>query len=147
MQSMVLAMGGTTAKSLLGLLVAALVAAGCSPKTYPVSLSFSLDDGSLITAGAVVVRHATDPAILGGGPIAADGTCRPMLRGRSVPGLPSGTYQIGVVGPTPFNIDEPAEPIAFDASFTNPADSGLTLTVGPGHPDRADFTLTPPRRR
>jgi len=127
------------------LLAAAVVGAGCGPQTHPVAVSFTLPDGRPLTAGAVVVQHATDPVVLGGGPIEADGTCRPLLRGTSAPGLPAGTYRLGVTGPVSADLDEPSPPLPFDPVFTNPAASGLTLTVGPGSPEQATFSLAKPR--
>jgi hypothetical protein len=35
--------------------------------------------------------------------------------------------------------------LPFDPAFTNPAASGLTLTVGPGSPEQATFSLAKPR--
>jgi hypothetical protein len=126
-------------------LIASLAAAGCGQRSYPVTLSFALADGSPLTAGFAAVEHDTDPAVLGGGPITADGTCRPVLRGRSAPGLPAGTYRVGVVGATPADFDAPPPPPVFDPSYTSPADSGLTFTVGPGSPAQASFSLKKPR--
>jgi hypothetical protein len=94
-----------------------------------------------LSLGAAVVHHATDPAVLGGGVIEADGTCRPMLRGRSAPGLPAGTYRVGVSGAAPADIDEPSPPLPFEPIYTNPAASGLTLVVGPGSPGKTSFSL------
>ena len=116
-------------------------AAGCGPTVHPVTLSFTLADGKPLTAGAAVVHHATDPAVLGGGVIEADGTCRLMLRGRSAPGLPAGTYRVGVSGVAPADIDEPSPPLPFDPIYTNPPASGLTLVVGPGSPGKTAFSL------
>jgi hypothetical protein len=127
------------------LVVALLAAAGCGQRTYPVTLSFKLSDGSPLTAGFAAVQHDTAPAILGGGPIGADGTCRPVLRGQSAPGLPAGTYRVGVAGPTPEDFDAPPPPPLFDSSYTNPADSGLTFTVGSGSAEQASFSLNKPR--
>jgi hypothetical protein len=127
------------------LLAAAVVGAGCGPRTHPVAVSFTLPDGRPLTAGAVVVQHATDPVVLGGGPIEADGTCRPLLRGTSAPGLPAGTYRLGVTGQVSADLDEPSPSLPFDPVFTNPAASGLTLTVGPGSPEQATFSLAKPR--
>jgi hypothetical protein len=120
-------------------------AAGCGPTVHPVAVSFTLADSKPLTAGAVVVQHATDPVVLGGGPIEADGICRPLLRGTSVRGLPAGTYRLGVTGPVSANLDEPSPSLPFDPAFTNPAASGLTLTVGPGSPEQATFSLAKPR--
>ena len=65
-----------------------------------------------------------------------------MLRGRSAPGLPAGTYRLGISGPAPAAFQDPSEVVwPFDRSYTDPEMSGLTLTVGHGHPDRATFTL------
>ena len=122
-------------------------AAGCGPTVYPVTLTLTLTltlalaDGQPLTAGAVVLLHATDPVVLGGGPIEADGTCRPMLRGRSAPGLPAGTYRVGVSGSAPANLDKPSPPVPFDLIYANPAASGLTLAVGPGSPEKTSFSL------
>jgi hypothetical protein len=140
-----LARAVTAAFRLRPLLAAAVVVAGCGPRTYPVAISFTLGDGRPLTAGAVVVLHATDPVVLGGGPIGADGTCRPLLRGKSVPGLTAGTYRLGVTGSAAADLDEPSPPLPFDPAFTNPAASGLTLTVGPGSPEQATFSLAKPR--
>lgn len=127
---------------LLGLVVLIVCITGCGPQTYPVALVFTLEDETVLTAGSVIVCHESDPAIRGGGPIAADGTCRPMLRGRSAPGLIAGTYQLGVSGSAPAIFQDPSEVVwPFDRSYTNPKTSGLTLTVGPGHPDKFDFGL------
>ena len=129
--------------ALLGFLATSVFATGCGPQTYPVSLVFTLEDETLLTAGSVIVRHTVDPAIRGGGPIAPDGTCRPMLRGRPAPGLPAGTYQLGISGPAPAAFQDPSEVVwPFDRSYADPKISGLTLTVGPGHPDKATFTLS-----
>lgn len=131
----------------LGPLIAAvLMAAGCGGTSYPVTLSFTLADGSPLTEGFASVQHATDPAILGGGPIGADGTCRPVLRGQSAAGLPAGTYNVGVTGDnTTADFDAPPPPPRFDESYTNPASSGLTFTVGPGSPGPTAFSLKKPR--
>jgi hypothetical protein len=118
-----------------------MAAAGCGPGTYPVTLSFRLADGSALADGFAVVEHATDPAILGGGPIGADGQCRPLLRGQSSPGLPEGSYRIGLAGPPVADADEPAPRLAFALRHTNPATSGLTVEVGPQSPPEAVFTL------
>jgi hypothetical protein len=118
-----------------------LVAAGCGQRTYPVTLSFSLADGSPLTDGFVAVQHTADSAILGGGPIAADGTCRPLLRGQSNPGLPAGTYRLGVTGSVSSDFDAPPPPPLFDSVFMDPSSSGLTFTVGPGAPERPEFSL------
>ena len=67
-----------------------------------------------LTGGAVVVLDATDPVIVGGGPIGADGTCRPLMRGRSAPGLPAGSYRLGVTGPVSADLDDPSPPLPFD---------------------------------
>ena len=122
-----------------------LAGSGCGTTTHPVSLSFTLADGRPLTAGAVVVLHATDPVMVGGGPIGADGTCRPLLRGRSVPGLPAGSYRLAVTGPALADPDVAPPPLPFDPAFTDPAASGLTLTVGPGSPEQASFSLAKPR--
>lgn len=127
------------------LIAALLMAAGCGPRVYPVSLSFKLADGSPLTAGFAAVQHDTDPAILGGGPITADGTCRPVLRGQSAPGLPAGTYRVGVAGAAAADFDAPPPPPLFNASYTNPADSGLMFTVGAGSAGQTSFTLEKPR--
>ena len=129
--------------SLVGLMC--LAGSGCGATTHPVSLSFTLPDGRPLTGGAVVVLDATDPVIVGGGPIGADGTCRPLMRGRSAPGLPAGNYRLGVTGPVSADLDDPSPPLPFDPAFTNPAASGLTLTVGPGSPEQASFSLAKPR--
>jgi len=126
------------------LVVALLAAAGCGRQNYPVTLSFALADGSPLTEGFAAVRHPTDPAILGGGPITADGTCRPVLRGQSAPGLPAGTYQVGVTGAQSQDFDSPASPLPFASSYTNPVASGLTFTVGEGSPEATAFSLRPP---
>jgi hypothetical protein len=126
------------------LVVAALAAAGCGQQSYPVALSFTLADGSPLTEGFATVQHTTDPAILGGGPITANGTCRPVLRGQSAPGLPAGTYRVGVTGAESQDFDSPAAPLPFESSYTNPADSGLTVTVGAGSPETTAFSLRLP---
>jgi len=136
----------TTPSTQASLLAAALaivlsVAAGCGPTVHPVALSFTLADGKPLTAGAVVVQHATEAAIFGGGPIEADGTCRPRLRGRSAPGLPAGTYRVSVSEVASADLDEPSPPLPFDPIYTNPAASGLTLAVGPGSPEKTRFAL------
>ena len=118
-----------------------LVATGCGNPTYPVTLSFKLADGEPLAAGFVAVQHTTDPAILGGGPIGADGTCRPLLRGRSEPGLPSGTYQVGVTGASTADFDAAPPPLPFDPTYMKPADSGLTFSVGSGGPEQTAFSL------
>jgi|GEM_PF-3182363 len=122
-----------------------LAGSGCGVTTHPVSLSFTLPDGRPLTGGAVVVQHATDPVMIGGGPIGADGTCRPLLRGRPTPGLPAGSYRLGVTGPASADLDAPSPPLPFDPAFTDPAASGFTLTVGPGSPEQASFSLAKPR--
>ena len=129
--------------SLVGLV--GLAGSGCGAAIHPVSLSFTLPEGRPFTGGAVVVLHATDPVMIGGGPIGADGTCRPLLRGRSAPGLPAGNYRLGVTGPVSADLDDPSPPLPFDPAFTDPAASGLTLTVGPGSPEQATFSLAKPR--
>lgn len=127
-------------------LVAVLpVATGCGNPTYPVTLSFKLADGEPLAAGFVAVQHTTDPAILGGGPIAADGTCRPLLRGRAMPGLPAGTYQVGVTGASTADFDAAPPPLPFDPTYMKPADSGLTFTVGASGPNQTAFSLKKPR--
>lgn len=126
----------------LGLLVVvSLAAAGCGQQTHPVTLSFALADGSPLSAGFVSVQHTNDPAILGGGPIAADGTCRPVLRGKSAAGLPAGTYRVGVTAPDSGDFDTPSPPLPFASVYTNPAESGLTFTVGRGSPEQTAFSL------
>jgi hypothetical protein len=130
------------ARLLAGAVALALSAlAGCGPTVHPVTVSFTLADGKPLTAGAVVVHHATEAAILGGGPIEADGTCRPILRGRSAPGLPAGTYRVGLSGVVPADLDEPSPTLPFDPIYTNPTASGLTLAVGPGSPEKTSFSL------
>jgi predicted outer membrane repeat protein len=132
------------AKRLGPLVLAVLVATGCSQKSYPVSLSFTLAEGTPLTAGFVTVQHTGDSAILGGGAIAADGTCRPLLRGRSVPGLPPGTYRLAVTAAATAGFDAPPPPLPFSPNYTNPAGSGLSFSVGPGNPDHHTFSLTQP---
>lgn len=127
--------------SLGPLIAAVLMAAGCGAKSYPVTLSFTLGDGSPLTEGFASVQHDTDSAILGGGPIAADGTCRPVLRGHSAAGLPPGTYRVAVTGAASADFDAPTPPPRFDASYSSPDSSGLSFTVGPGSPETASFSL------
>lgn len=126
------------------LVVASLAAAGCGQQNYPVTLSFKLADGSPLREGFATVQHSTDSAILGGGPIAGDGTCRPMLRGQSTPGLPAGSYRVGVTGAESQDFDSPAAPLPFAVSYTNPVESGLTFTVGAGNPEATAFSLRQP---
>lgn len=122
-----------------------LAVAGCGQRTFPVTLSFSLADGRPLAGGAVVVKHATDPVILGGGPIGPDGDCRPMLRGRSTPGLPAGTYRIGVTPPESQVMDDPTALALFDWKHMDPSASGLTVEVGPGQSPTRAFSLRKPR--
>jgi hypothetical protein len=123
------------------LLVAAMLAAGCNQKIYPVSLSFTVGEGTPLSAGFVTVQHTSVAAILGGGAIAPDGICRPLLRGRSVPGLPAGTYRLGMTAVTTGDFDAPPPPLPFSLDYTNPTGSGLTFTVGPAEPDHHTFSL------
>lgn len=133
------------AAACLGLLaLAMLLTTGCSQKTYPVSLSFALADGAPLSAGFVTVQHTSVAAILGGGAITADGICQPCLRGQSVPGLPAGTYRLGLTAATAGDFDAPPPPLPFSLDYTNPAGSGLTFTVGPGLPEHHSFSLTKP---
>jgi hypothetical protein len=118
--------------------------AGCGQQTYPVSLFFKLADGSPLTVGAVFVQHATDPAVSGGGPIEADGRCRPVLRGQSCPGLPAGTYLIAVAGPMVADSDVPSPRLPFALSHTSPTTSNMTVQVGPRSPPETGFTLAVP---
>jgi len=126
------------------LLSAALLGAGCSEKTYPVSLTFTLADGAPLSTGFVTVQHTSITAILGGGGIAADGSCRPVLRGRSAPGLPAGTYRVGVTAGPVTDFDAPPPPLPFSLDYTNPAGSGLTFTVDPADSAHHTFTLAKP---
>lgn len=129
-----------------GSLVASLLMmTGCGQRTYPVTLSFRLADGSPLPTGFASVQHTSDATILGGGPVGADGMCHPSLRGRSTSGLPAGTYRIGVAGVTPSSFDTPPPPLPFDTSYTSPAESGLTVAVGPNTPEQTEFTLAKPR--
>lgn len=118
-----------------------IAAAGCGVSTHPVTLSFTLADGSPLTEGFAAVQHTSDAKILGGGPIGADGSCRPLLRGRSAPGLPAGTYRVGVTGPSASDFDAPPQSPPFAPRYMNPTESGLSFTVGSGSPENTAFSL------
>ena len=110
--------------------VSLFLCTGCGgERLYPITLTFTHADGSPVTGGTVTLRNTENPEVFGGGVIGSDGVCKPVLRGRENPGLPAGTYQLGVNElPTP-DLDAPRRPPMFARRYSNPSASGLTAKI------------------
>lgn len=126
------------------LVVAAVVAAGCGgERLYPLTLVVNLADGRPAAGGSVMLRRDEAPLVTAGGRVGTDGACAPIVPGRTSAGLPAGPYRVTVTADTGPPTDEAGKPPPFAGRYTNPEQSDLRVTVGPGMDGRVVLTLEP----
>lgn len=136
---------------LLTFALAVLTVAGCSEPRYPVSGRVVFDDGVGYSGGGTVVFEAGEglDRIMALAVIQPDGAFKTAAEYK---GLPKGTYQVRLVGPSPDLPDEvpglddpmkpagnsripPPKPLQFDKKFLDFQTSGLSVNVGRGLKD------------
>jgi len=130
---------------LTALVVGCLCLSGCGERFYSVSLAVRLPGGKPAAGCSVILEQEQEPKVRAGGRLGPDGVCTPFVAGRSSPGLPKGTYRVGIAadaGPPPGDGDA-RKPLPFEAKFTDPNESGLRVEVGPGHESAVTLSLDP----
>lgn len=139
------ASGVATCLVACSVIVAGAVAAGCGgERLYPVSLAVILPDGTPAAGCSVMLRRDETPVVTAGGRIAGDGSCTPVVPGRTSPGLPAGTYRVTLLADTGPPTDGSAtRPLPFAGRYTNPEHSGLRVSAGPGCEQRVTLRLDP----
>jgi hypothetical protein len=124
-------------------LLAALVlvlssAAGCAGGLQPVQGKVTLEDGTPLTKGLVVVESAEGkPPITARGDIQADGSYR-LSTYKPGDGVPLGKYRVLISAQDFGNIDGlegPRRPPPFDKRYTDFGTSGLEFEVTAGSND------------
>ena len=111
----------------------AVVAAGCSPKTYPVQGKLTWADGSPAAelAGAQVVFESAALKVGARGDVKADGGFL-LSTYQTDDGVPPGDYQVAVLEHRPSPEGKFLSPPLMDPKFSSFATSGLTATVKSG---------------
>lgn len=121
-----------------------LIATGCGgERIYPVSLSVLLADGGPARSCSIMLRREEAPPTIAGGRIGPDGSCAPIVAGRTSPGLPAGTYRAVVSADTGPPSDGPRKPLPFNDRYSNPEQSDLEFVVGQGQDPRVILKLAP----
>ena len=133
-----------------GVLSAAVVAlalglSGCGGGLYPVKGTVTLDDGTPLTKGLVVVERVDGGAVGARGEVRPDGTYE-LSTGKPGDGVAPGRYKV-LVNPLDLSdVPDEQKNLPFDVRYTKFETSGLEFEVKAG-PNEFPIKLDRPKKK